>query len=272
MKEIGFSELFTANVHFSGIAAVHRKWSSGNKNNYLTCGRDENILSFTLSGAKNIYTASDSTPLYTLKAPAIVLITQNAPYLSETVTTSGQLGETVCIRFKMSDDFGQPLILKEHWLTFSGDNNGYIADLFFEVLQAYLKPEANMLRIKIAFYKILLALHEQIPCVENDSKFEMLQPAIQHIRQNPCDNLPVCELARLCNLSESYFRSCFKKYSGGQTLTDYRNRLRIEKAEELLQSSLWTTELIAETLGFFDTSHFYRVYKKITGKTPRNKL
>ena len=45
MKEISFKSLFSQSVHFYGIAAVHRKWGGGNKNNYLARGRDENILS-----------------------------------------------------------------------------------------------------------------------------------------------------------------------------------------------------------------------------------
>ncbi|MBQ2118450.1 MAG: helix-turn-helix domain-containing protein, partial [Clostridia bacterium] len=65
------------------------------------------------------------------------------------------------------------------------------------------------------------------------------------------------------------FRARFKQFSGGLSPSEYRNRLRVRKAQELLSSSLWTTDLIAETLGFYDTSHFYRIYKKYTGKTPK---
>lgn len=269
MKEISFKSLFSTSVHFYGIAAVHRKWGGSNKNNYLQKGRDENILSYTLHGGKNIYTAQSTAPTFCLKAPAIVLITQNAPYLSETVTPAGESGETVCIRFKIANDAGEPLRLKEQWLCFS-DNEGYLTNLFFDVLQSYLKTETNLPKLKIAFYNILLALKKQLPESEDFGQNELLRPAVLRIRQRPGENLPVGELARLCNLSESYFRSRFKELAGC-SVTDYRNRLRIEKAEQLLQSSLWTTDLIAETLGFFDTSHFYRVYKKITGKTPRSK-
>ena len=60
MKEIAFKSLFSQSVHFYGIAAVHRKWGGGNKNNYLARGRDENILSYTIRGGKNIYTAQYS--------------------------------------------------------------------------------------------------------------------------------------------------------------------------------------------------------------------
>ena len=93
-------------------------------------------------------------------------------------------------------------------------------------------------------------------------------PAVEHIEKYPELNTSVTELAAMCFLSESYFRVQFRGHFGCSP-TDYRNRLRVEKAQELLDSSLWTTELIAEKLGFCDTSHFYRVYKKIMGTTPR---
>jgi AraC-like DNA-binding protein len=98
--------------------------------------------------------------------------------------------------------------------------------------------------------------------------FHAILPAIQYIEEHPSENTTVPELAAMCFLSESYFRARFRAFAGCSP-TDYRNRLRVGKAKELLQSSLWTTDLIAEALGFYDTSHFYRVYKRVTGQTPR---
>lgn len=271
MREISFAEIFSEDIQINSIAAAARKWKSGNFNNYMS-GRNENILSLTLKGGKEIFTSDSKTPLFSLSSPSIILISQGAPYISHTVTQSpDEMGETLCVRFKLADKKGERLCIKEKYLCFSPVQNGLEETLFTNVLKSYLNPSGNIIQTKAHFYQLLCTLFSHLETLSIGDEFEIIKPAILHIRQNPCDNMPISELSKLCHVSESYFRSLFRKFSNGESPTDYRNRIRIEKAQELLSSSLWTTELIAETLGFFDTSHFYRTYKKVTGQTPRLK-
>ncbi len=269
MKEISFAELFSGDVNVTSIAAVERRWKNGNLNQY-PLGRGENILSLTLRGNKEIFTESDSAPLFSLSSPSVIFISQGAPYTSHTIAQSeGEMGHTVCVRFKLFDRSGNPLRIKEKYLAFSGE--GLIEAQFYNVLKSFLSHEGNIIQTKAYFLSLLCSLYEKHHSFKIDDEFSIIKPAILHIRQNPCDNMPISSLAALCHVSESYFRARFRLWSGGISPTDYRNSIRIQKADELLASSLWTTELIAEELGFFDTSHFYRIYKKFTGHTPRLK-
>ena len=84
--------------------------------------------------------------------------------------------------------------------------------------------------------------------------YSALLPAIELLERHPERPVPVGELASMCYLSESNFRRKFIACMGCAPVT-YRNRLRVQKAEELLQSGLYTVESAAELLGFTDGAH-----------------
>ena len=68
-------------------------------------------------------------------------------------------------------------------------------------------------------------------------------------------------------MSVRYFCKVFKQ-SIGMTFTDYLNRLRIEKAKNLLANPHKHISEIAFEVGFESLSQFNRSFKRITGETP----
>ena len=49
---------------------------------------------------------------------------------------------------------------------------------------------------------------------------------------------------------------------------EYLNRLKINYAKQLMESSDLTVTLISDKLGYNHTTSFIRKFKQITGKTP----
>lgn len=270
MESLFFTQMREQDVNITDIAAVERNWKGNNLNRYPE-GREVNILSATLNGVKSIYTDESKAPFCTLTSPSVVLIAQGAPYFSRTENTgSGEHSTTLCVKFRLTDHYGRELRLNEQYYFWESAQAENCIPLFRRVLSDYLCSNVNRLRLKTGLLQLFDELITHMPQPETlPEEFRFLQPAIRHIEQDPCDNMPISELARMCFISESYFRASFRRFSGGLSATEYRNRLRIAKAQELLDSSLWTTALIAEKLGFYDVSHFYRVYKKINGTLPK---
>ncbi len=271
MREITFDELMHTSVNVTSVSAVEQYWKDGNLNLHHEDGRLENVLSYTIEGKREIKEHQDSSPLFLLEPSEIIFISQGAPYVSHTVLDCGKgMGHTACIKFKLLDDSGEEIIIKEKYMVWRDDKSGNVRKLFTRVFDSYLSLTSNICNIKAALYEILSSMGAHImessPIPEG---FSSLLPAVKHIENNLGENTSIGELAAMCFLSESYFRTRFKAFSGGVSPADWRNRLRIEKSKELLTSSLWTTEMIAETLGFYDTSHFYKIYKKVTGELPR---
>lgn len=266
--DISFPQLHQVSFNIVGISAVERTWGNQNVNRHSK-GRNFHILSLTLQGSKNFWTPDFTELIASHSAPSIALITQGTPYFSQTEVESG-VGRTICVEFRLMDDEGNPVQLADRFLFWDSAEATPLIPLFRRIVEDYLQPSVDYINLKRDVYQLIQELTCQMSQQDALSpKLQFLQPAIDFIKQNPDKKVTVTELAKMCMVSESYFRASFSRFSGGVSVTKYRNMLRIEKAQELLASSLWTTAMIAEQLGFYDVSHFYRVYKSVTGELPK---
>jgi AraC-like DNA-binding protein len=92
--------------------------------------------------------------------------------------------------------------------------------------------------------------------------------ALLHINDNIGKPLPISELADVCCTSEDYFFRLFRKEMNC-TPIDYINRKRIEKAQLMLAVDDMPIKEIAWRIGFNNISYFFRLFRKLTGYTPR---
>lgn len=98
--------------------------------------------------------------------------------------------------------------------------------------------------------------------------FERIIPAVTFIEQNCNVDISTAELAEMCNMSESQLRRLFKDYAGASPV-EYRNRLRIEKAYQLLDNNFCNVTEAAESVGFNNIYYFSRLFKSIIGVAPK---
>ena len=64
-----------------------------------------------------------------------------------------------------------------------------------------------------------------------------------------------------------YLNRQFKKWTG-ETIFVYLNKIRMERAKQMLQTGFYTVEEVALQTGFQNVYYFERVFKKYYGKTP----
>ena len=76
------------------------------------------------------------------------------------------------------------------------------------------------------------------------------------------------QVARAVNVSAGYFSELFHKATG-ITFTEYVARVRVEKVKILLHNLRLQITTIAYDTGFKSLSQFNRVFKQVTGMTPR---
>ena len=78
----------------------------------------------------------------------------------------------------------------------------------------------------------------------------------------------ISAMSRFCNLSTDYFSHQFKTLTGYAPV-QYLNRLRIEKAKELLLTEDLSVSEVAALVGYKDPLYFSKAFKKATGSSPK---
>lgn len=96
----------------------------------------------------------------------------------------------------------------------------------------------------------------------------LVQRAIACIDSDLTAELSLRSLAKTLNVSSSYLSTRFKKETG-QTLTGYINGRRIAYAMQLLQTTSLQVQMVAQHCGITDVHYFSKLFKRFTGKTPR---
>lgn len=92
---------------------------------------------------------------------------------------------------------------------------------------------------------------------------------VQHQLQREFSQpLKVRDLAKQVHLTERTFLRRFVSATGLKP-THYIQRLRIQKACELIETSALAFERVAENIGYEDLSAFRKTFIRITGQTPR---
>ena len=96
---------------------------------------------------------------------------------------------------------------------------------------------------------------------------DIIRGSIKYICENYMKNLTLGDVAKHVNVSRTYFSQIFKQETN-ENYIDYLNKIRIEKAKELMKFNRYKSYEIAERVGFQDSSYFCKIFKKIENKTP----
>ena len=114
-------------------------------------------------------------------------------------------------------------------------------------------------------YEILSALSRE----RGDDKTSVaIKPALDYLAENFCSSDLTCAyLARLCFLSEAYFRRLFGERFGTSP-AKYIKSLRLCKAKNMLSSTAESVTQIAEKSGYSSVYYFCQDFKTETGETP----
>ena len=98
-------------------------------------------------------------------------------------------------------------------------------------------------------------------------KLERLNIVYQYIERNYSSPISNRELADLIHVSEGRFSHLFKE-SAGMAPLQYINKVRLEKAANLLKRGDYTVAEVAAAVGFSDYNHFGRLFRRTFGCAP----
>lgn len=99
--------------------------------------------------------------------------------------------------------------------------------------------------------------------VRTMGKSAEVKRAMEYIEVHYPDELTLSAVAAEAGLSENYFSNLFKGETG-ENLMHYINRVRIEKAQYLMENTNLKVYEVAEKVGFKNPAYFSTTFKKIT--------
>lgn len=119
-------------------------------------------------------------------------------------------------------------------------------------------------------------MNEMIELMEGTQKEEMngtirsvITQAIKYIDANYFEELTLNSLALKYNVDSSYFSRLFRQ-EAGDNLMLYIAKKRIEKAKVFINDDTTNLAEVAFMVGYDDYTYFSKVFKKMTGKSPRD--
>lgn len=101
----------------------------------------------------------------------------------------------------------------------------------------------------------------------NSSSLKKAEDIISYIHSNIEKKLSLNHIATDFSLNSAYLSHFFKSVTG-HNITEFINRLKIEKAKELIIEGRYKIKEIASSLGYDDPYYFSRVFKSIEGVSP----
>ncbi|MDO5400568.1 MAG: response regulator [Eubacteriales bacterium] len=98
---------------------------------------------------------------------------------------------------------------------------------------------------------------------EHASSF-LVNQAVAYMEKNYTARLTLQDVADCCFVSQWHLSKLLNRYAG-KSFYDILNSIRIQQAKHLLEDPSLKIGEISELVGYMDTAHFARTFKKVTG-------
>ncbi len=108
---------------------------------------------------------------------------------------------------------------------------------------------------------------------QNTGSF-IVNQAVAYMEKHYAEKIALQDVADICYVSQWHLSKLLNKYAG-QSFYDILNRIRVDAAKELLRDPSLRVGDIAIMVGYTDTAHFAKIFKKLTGSSAneyRNQL
>ena len=129
-----------------------------------------------------------------------------------------------------------------------------------ELPGAVEKAIGNLLKLKKE-----IETEEKLKSNEPES---LLRQIDQYVEKNYCKKITLDDIADTLHVNRSYLSRYYKNKKGINLFDDILNR-RVEAAKEYLRTTDMRTYEISEAVGVEDAGYFSKMFKKITGVSPK---
>jgi len=151
-------------------------------------------------------------------------------------------------------------------------------NISFQIILDALQQEIATKKIGATYFqhglvlRLLAALEDQTHFTVSStaldlSKEDYLVNRVIHLIENHYGNISRTEIEQSLHYNAEYLNRLLKKQTG-QTITVYAQKVRLQKAQQLLVTTDLKIQLIADRLGFNSETYFYHYFKKQAELSP----
>lgn len=145
----------------------------------------------------------------------------------------------------------------------------YIEDIFKKLVNSWNEKLPGYEFItRTLLQELLIAIYQNLKKQnQNYSTSLKVEKIIQYMHQNINNRVTLAELSEVVQLAPTYLSRAFKEITG-YSVIEFFNKIKIDKAKELIIEGNKRVKEVARTLGFTDEFYFSRIFKKIEGISP----
>lgn len=160
------------------------------------------------------------------------------------------------------------IVTEEHGIYTSGGAFSYL-NLILHLIEKFTGREMAVLISKI--FAIEIERRSQNPFAiftgQKDHEDDLVKKAQEFIETNYSNKINVNDLAEMSCIGRRTFERRFKKATTN-TVVEYIQRVKIEAAKKMLESSRENVNEVMFTVGYSDSKAFRNIFKKVVGFSP----
>ena len=268
MKIVSFEELYHSFFYITEPFVKNQNWYS--RDNLYSCiGKPKpshTFLWFVNSSAK--ITDSNKNVIFA-EQNQLAYMPKGIEYTVEFFDTAPERADTIVMHFDMKDEKGRDIAPTDKPIICLKNIDVQTAVEIKNAGDEFQKSLTCVPEITSLIYKMFAQISRKQRKSTVKHKFSYIKEGIELLESD--SNKSLDEIAKICGVSEGYFRKLFREYSGDNPI-DFRQKHRIEKAKQMLLLDTFTIGEISQELHFSDIYHFSKTFKKYVGISPKNYL
>ncbi len=155
-------------------------------------------------------------------------------------------------------------VLRDLWTVRGGPSAAAMSEICREL---QFSDHASAIIIEGCIWRALGHAERQRRSVRLAGRPAWLNRVEEYLREQPDSRMSLAEIAATVSVHPAHLNKVFKRHVG-ISVGAYLRQLQVERARQLLANPDIPLARIAADAGFFDQSHFTRVFKSATGTTP----
>ncbi|MGW9526580.1 AraC family transcriptional regulator [Paenibacillus terrae] len=144
-----------------------------------------------------------------------------------------------------------------------------VQDLFHKLVDSWnAKLPGYELMTRTLLQQLFISISQSVRKQHwNDSNARKVEKIIQYMHQHINSKVTLTELSEMVQLAPTYLSRTFKETTG-YAVIEFFNKIKIDKAKELLIEGDKKVKEVAQALGFTDEFYFSRLFKRMEGISP----